>query len=38
MRIGVVRNTLLQTSLKNKDAKKENKKPSNDDDDDDGEF
>jgi len=38
VRIGVVRNTLLQTSLKNKDAKKENKKPSNDDDDDDGEF
>jgi hypothetical protein len=32
VRIGVVRNTLLQVSLKKKDAKKENKKPKDDDD------
>ena len=39
VRIGVVRNTLLQVSLKKKDAKKENKKPANDEDDySDGDF
>ena len=40
VRIGVVRNTLLQVSLKKKDAKKENKKPKANDEDDysDGDF